>query len=79
MPLLLIRGRSSDLITEQTAREFVEQVPGAEWVDVANATHMVAGDSNDIFSTALIMFLNSKIPEGRRRAGAAAAPVAAKL
>ena len=68
VPLLLIRGRSSDLVSEETAREFVQQVPGSEYVDVADARHMVAGDSNDMFSNALIEFLDRKIPTARRHA-----------
>ena len=46
----------------------MQQVPGSEYVDVADARHMVAGDSNDMFSNALIEFLDRKIPTTRRHA-----------
>lgn len=57
VPMLLIRGARSNLVTEELAQEFLRQVPHAEQVDVANAHHMVAGDRNDIFSAAVIDFV----------------------
>lgn len=57
-PMLLVRGRMSDLVTEELAREFLELVPGAQYVDVENARHMVAGDRNDIFTRAVVDFLD---------------------
>ena len=58
VPLLLVRGRQSDLVTEPVAKEFLELVPQAEYVDVEHARHMVAGDRNDIFNEAILEFLN---------------------
>jgi pimeloyl-ACP methyl ester carboxylesterase len=57
VPALLVRGGSSELVQEAHAREFLELVPHAEYVDVAGARHMVAGDANDHFSNAVIEFL----------------------
>ena len=57
VPALLVRGGSSELVQEAHAREFLELVPHAEYVDVGGARHMVAGDANDHFSTAVIEFL----------------------
>ncbi|MFK8020354.1 MAG: alpha/beta fold hydrolase [Pseudomonadales bacterium] len=56
-PILLVRGAKSNLVTEELAQEFLQAVPHAEFVDVENAHHMVAGDKNDIFSAAVIDFL----------------------
>ena len=56
-PLMLIRGRESNLVTEERAREFLKAVPHARYADVANARHMVAGDRNDIFTQAVTAFL----------------------
>lgn len=56
-PMLLVRGRMSDLVTEDIAREFLRLVPRAEYVDVENARHMVAGDRNDIFTQAVLEFV----------------------
>lgn len=57
-PLLLIRGRMSDLVTEEGAAEFLEEVPHAQYADVSGAGHMVAGDKNDVFTDAVVSFLD---------------------
>jgi pimeloyl-ACP methyl ester carboxylesterase len=57
VPALLVRGTSSELVTEAHVQEFLELVPHAEYMDVAGARHMVAGDRNDRFSAAILGFL----------------------
>lgn len=57
VPALLVRGRLSDVVTPEGAQEFLDAVPGAEFVDVTGAGHMVAGDRNDAFTDAVINFL----------------------
>ena len=57
IPTLLVRGRESDLLSEQGARDFLALVPHAEFVDVAGAGHMVAGDRNDVFNDAIVSFV----------------------
>jgi pimeloyl-ACP methyl ester carboxylesterase len=57
VPTLLVRGKMSDLLSEEGARIFLEQVPHADFADVSGAGHMVAGDQNDVFSTAVLEFL----------------------
>jgi pimeloyl-ACP methyl ester carboxylesterase len=57
VPALLVRGDSSELVREAHVREFLELVPHAEYLDVAEARHMVAGDSNDAFSDAVLDFV----------------------
>lgn len=59
IPTLLVRGRQSDLLSEEGARELQELVPHARYVDVAGAGHMVAGDRNDAFNDAVVAFLES--------------------
>ena len=63
LPVLLIRGRSSDVVTETEVEEFLQLIPHAEYVDVDKARHMVAGDRNDIFTEAVTRFLR-KLQEG---------------
>lgn len=58
-PTLLVRGGSSDLVTEERAREFLEYVPHAQFADVSGAGHMVAGDKNDVFTDSVIGFLEA--------------------
>ena len=57
IPTLLVRGRSSDLLSEEGARDFLDRAPHAEFADVAGAGHMVAGDKNDLFNDAIVNFL----------------------
>jgi pimeloyl-ACP methyl ester carboxylesterase len=57
IPTLLVRGRSSDLLSEEGAQEFLTRVPHAEFADVAGAGHMVAGDRNEVFNRAILDFL----------------------
>ncbi|HEV7733159.1 MAG TPA: alpha/beta hydrolase [Candidatus Binatia bacterium] len=57
VPMLLVRGRMSDVVSEEGARAFLAVAPGARYVDVSGAGHMVAGDRNDAFSDAVVRFL----------------------
>ena len=58
IPTVLVRGRMSDIVSDESVRELRELVPHAEVVDVAEAGHMVAGDRNDVFNSAVIEFIN---------------------
>jgi peroxiredoxin len=57
VPMLLVRGQMSDLVTEERAEEFIARFPEIDFVDVGGAGHMVAGDRNDIFAGAVVEFL----------------------
>jgi peroxiredoxin len=57
MPVLLVRGRMSDLLSQAGAEQFLALAPHAEFVDVEGAGHMVAGDRNDAFNSAIVAFL----------------------
>ncbi len=57
VPMLLVRGQLSDLVSATNAEEFLARFPQVEFVDVAGAGHMVAGDRNDIFADAILGFL----------------------
>jgi pimeloyl-ACP methyl ester carboxylesterase len=63
IPALLVRGRMSNLVTPEAAREFLDLVPHARYVDISDAGHMVAGDRNDLFTGAVAEFLDS-LPNG---------------
>jgi non-heme chloroperoxidase len=60
-PLLLVRGRMSDVVSEEGARALLAVVPSACYVDVSGAGHMVAGDRNDRFTKAVVTFLSDAI------------------
>ncbi|WP_193791139.1 alpha/beta fold hydrolase [Mycobacterium paraense] len=57
VPMLLIRGQVSDLVSQERADEFLARFPQVEFTDVRGAGHMVAGDRNDIFAEAVLGFL----------------------
>jgi len=57
VPMLLVRGQMSDLVTKERADEFISRFPEIDFVDVAGAGHMVAGDRNDLFAGAVVEFL----------------------
>jgi pimeloyl-ACP methyl ester carboxylesterase len=56
VPVLLVRGRTSDVVTDGVVDDLVQLVPQAE-VLAANAGHMVVGDDNDAFTDGLQRFL----------------------
>ena len=62
VPTLLVRGRQSDVLSAEGARQTLELIPHARLVDVGGAGHMVAGDRNDAFNDAVIEFLQRELP-----------------
>ena len=59
IPVHLIRGRMSELVSLEGAEAFVAGLKHGSFTDVADAGHMVAGDRNDIFLQAVVEFLES--------------------
>ncbi|MGE0741736.1 MAG: alpha/beta fold hydrolase [Hyphomonadaceae bacterium] len=57
VPTLLVRGAQSEIVGDAEVRHFLDLMPNAEFVDVAGAGHMVAGDRNDAFNAAILDFL----------------------
>jgi pimeloyl-ACP methyl ester carboxylesterase len=62
LPTLLVRGGLSDVLSEEGAQSFLAMCPASEYVNVEGAAHMVAGDRNDIFASAVIEFLSRAVP-----------------
>lgn len=65
VPTLLIRGSLSRVVSLAGVASFREMAPHAEFVDVAGADHMVAGDANDAFNAAVADFLDRHFAAGR--------------
>lgn len=57
LPVHLIRGGSSDLVSPEAVAHFRALVPHTDYSDIADATHMVVGDQNDAFGDAILDFL----------------------
>jgi pimeloyl-ACP methyl ester carboxylesterase len=62
VPVLLVCGERSEVVDEQAIAHLVRLLPDAKSVRVAGAGHMVAGDRNDAFGTAVLDFL-AKLPQ----------------
>jgi pimeloyl-ACP methyl ester carboxylesterase len=58
IPLLLIRGKLSDVVSEAGVRDFLATVPHAEFAELSEAGHTAAGDDNDAFSGVVVEFVN---------------------
>ncbi|MDX1875275.1 alpha/beta hydrolase [Mycolicibacterium sp. 120266] len=58
VPILLIRGRLSDVVSEEGVRDFLAKVPTAEFVELSDAGHTAAGDDNDAFTDVVVDFVN---------------------
>ncbi|MGE0383474.1 MAG: alpha/beta fold hydrolase [Gammaproteobacteria bacterium] len=59
LPVHLIRGGMSDLVSEKSVADFLKLVPQAAYTDIVGAGHMVVGDRNDAFCDAIVKFLNA--------------------
>jgi pimeloyl-ACP methyl ester carboxylesterase len=58
IPVLLVHGKLSDVVTEAGANEFKNLVSDVRLVHIAGAGHTAAGDDNDEFSRVVIDFCN---------------------
>jgi pimeloyl-ACP methyl ester carboxylesterase len=62
VPVLLLSGERSDVVSHRTVDEFMALVPHARHVEVPGATHMLAGDANDAFTAQIAGFIESLKP-----------------
>lgn len=67
--VLLVRGMKSDVVSDAGVAAFRAMLPTLEVVDVAGASHMVAGDRNDAFLTATKAYLERHLPVTTIRTG----------
>ena len=56
VPVLLLSGGRSDVVSRDTVQEFLQLVPHAEHIELAEASHMLAGDANEAFTRAIAGF-----------------------
>jgi pimeloyl-ACP methyl ester carboxylesterase len=57
VPTLLLRGSASDVVTAEGVDELLRAIPGAQYVEVEGAAHMIAGDDNSVFLANVASFL----------------------
>ncbi|MDH6244670.1 alpha/beta hydrolase [Mycobacterium sp. OTB74] len=58
VPILLIRGKLSDVVSPEGVADFLEKVPHAQFVELSEAGHTAAGDDNDAFTEAVVQFID---------------------
>lgn len=62
VPTLLVRGRRSDVVSDETVADLVGLVPQIQLLSVPGAGHMVVGDDNDAFTAGVLEFLDGHFP-----------------
>ncbi|WP_373140300.1 alpha/beta fold hydrolase [Mycobacterium marinum] len=64
IPILLIRGKLSDVVSSEGVQDFLGKVPHAEFVELSNAGHTAAGDDNDAFTEVVVDFVKRRAATG---------------
>ncbi|MFR9751980.1 alpha/beta fold hydrolase [Nocardia sp. 004] len=59
IPVLLVRGMRSDVVSDEGAEEFQRLVPHAQLVEISGAAHTAASDDNDSFTDVVERFVLS--------------------
>ena len=63
IPVMIVRGARSDVVSDAAIEDMKRLVPHATTCDVGAAGHMVAGDDNDVFTVNLTEFLAQLDPD----------------
>ena len=61
VPTMLVRGRLSDVVDQESVDDILARMPGVTIVEVEGAAHMIAGDQNGAFTDAVVKFLGQSI------------------
>ena len=62
IPVMLVRGLRSDIVSDAGVEEFRGVIPHLEVCEISQAGHMVAGDRNDAFNAGVLSFLRRHFP-----------------
>lgn len=62
IPTMLVRGKQSDVVSAQGVNELQQRIAHLEFTDIEGAGHMIAGDRNDAFNSAISEFLHRHLP-----------------
>lgn len=66
LPVLLVRGQNSDLVSPEDARRFAALGENFAEYDIAGAGHYVAADQTDTLNAVVLEFLERAAPRGAR-------------
>ncbi|NIF55155.1 MULTISPECIES: alpha/beta hydrolase [Burkholderiaceae] len=64
IPTLLVHGAQSDVVSSSGIDELRARLPQLETALMPGAGHMIAGDRNDAFNSAILEFLDRLVPTG---------------
>jgi pimeloyl-ACP methyl ester carboxylesterase len=56
IPVLIVSGARSEVVDREGVEQLRQLLPQARWIEVAGASHMVAGEENDAFNEAVCGF-----------------------
>ncbi|MVU77878.1 alpha/beta fold hydrolase [Nocardia sp. ET3-3] len=66
IPVLLVRGKLSDVVSDEGVAAFRALVPHAEYAEIGTAAHTAASDANDEFTDAVVDFVRAQVGEQER-------------
>ncbi|NNH71612.1 alpha/beta hydrolase [Nocardia uniformis] len=61
IPVLLVRGALSDVVSEEGVASFRALVPHADYAEIGAAAHTAASDANDEFTDAVVDFVRAHV------------------
>ncbi|WP_040858569.1 alpha/beta fold hydrolase [Nocardia niigatensis] len=61
IPVLLVRGALSDVVSEEGVAAFRALVPHADYTEIGTAAHTAASDANDEFTDAVVDFVRAQV------------------
>ena len=64
-PILIVRGRESDVLSRETMVHLREALPHVAQAEISGARHMIAGDDNARFNEAILPFLLANAGKGK--------------
>jgi pimeloyl-ACP methyl ester carboxylesterase len=67
IPILLLRGALSDVVSLDGVHRFLDLVPGTRFIEISGAGHTAAGDDNDAFTDAIHDYLRERSTPGAAR------------
>lgn len=61
IPVLLVRGALSDVVSDEGVAAFRALVPHADYAEINSAAHTAASDANDEFTDAVVDFVRAQV------------------
>jgi flavin reductase (DIM6/NTAB) family NADH-FMN oxidoreductase RutF/pimeloyl-ACP methyl ester carboxylesterase len=62
IPVLLLRGEQSEIVSKESIGAFAALLRDCEAVEIPSASHLSPGDQADLFNAAIVDFLERRVP-----------------